>query len=97
MTTRTVALTTLAVAAGTEDKPLLNTIIYRKNPKKPLTRNRGQSTTFGGFIFVTMAMTISAADATRYRRNPSDAAEKYDSVMRVNTNANAQQNTVASA
>ena len=44
-----------------------------------------------------MAMTINAADATRYRRKPSDAAEKYDSVMRVNTNASAQQNTVANA
>ena len=71
----TVDMTTLLVDDETVSQPLLNTIMYMKNPIAPDNANHFISLFLGKLIFAIIAMTINADDAKMYLKNPNEYAE----------------------
>lgn len=84
----------LLVAEVSVSKPLLNVIIYKKNPIAPDRRKRGMSRNAGGWSFLTSTKGSRTRLAIMYRSNPMALAEKKGSATLVNTNPLAHKATV---
>jgi hypothetical protein len=95
--TGVVAIIILLVDAETVSQPLLKVITYKENPDKPDNKNHFISFLCGIFIFKNTAIIIKNNAATKYRKEPSENAEKYFSVILVKTYARAQKTMVTNA